>query len=70
MLGASPERDSHHPGGIAGADRGKLARGAVDYGHRRGEFDTAHTQLRLLNGNTFLMLVNYATGETTPVDFQ
>jgi hypothetical protein len=29
-----------------------------------------HTQLRLLNGNTLLMLVNYTTGETAPVDFQ
>jgi uncharacterized protein (TIGR03437 family) len=29
-----------------------------------------HTQLRLQNGSTLLMLVNYSTGETTPVDFQ
>lgn len=29
-----------------------------------------HTQFRLQNGNTLLMLVNYSTGETTPVDFQ
>lgn len=29
-----------------------------------------HGQLRLQDGNTLLMLVNYSTGETTPVDFQ
>jgi hypothetical protein len=29
-----------------------------------------HTQFRLQNGNTVLMLVSYSTGETTPVDFQ
>ena len=29
-----------------------------------------HTQLRLQNGNSLLMLVNYSTGETTPVDFE
>lgn len=29
-----------------------------------------HGQLRLLNGSTLLMLVNYSTGEMTPVDFQ
>lgn len=29
-----------------------------------------HAQFRLQNGNTLLMLVNYATGETAPVDFQ
>ncbi len=29
-----------------------------------------HTQFRLVNGKTLLMLVNYSTGETTPVDFQ
>jgi uncharacterized protein (TIGR03437 family) len=29
-----------------------------------------HTQLRLVNGSTLLMLVNYSTGETAPVDFQ
>ena len=29
-----------------------------------------HTQLRLVNGSTLLMLVNYSTSETAPVDFQ
>jgi uncharacterized protein (TIGR03437 family) len=29
-----------------------------------------HAQFRLQNGNTLLMVVNYSTGETTPVDLQ
>ena len=29
-----------------------------------------HALFRLQNGNTLLMLINYSTGETTPVDFQ
>lgn len=31
---------------------------------------TPHAQFRLQNGNTLLMVVNYSTGETMPVDLQ
>jgi uncharacterized protein (TIGR03437 family) len=74
------------PGGIsctAAANSGALTIPAALLGHIQGNSlgtrsisvteagsSIPHTQFRLVNGKTLLMLVNYSTGETAPVDFQ